>query len=139
VACAFINNNMAEAVLVLWDAHEHFRLEACTFESNKVLHHNLWQQEKCVYSRFYSDSFLDVWCEETQTTFKTQPLAALPVDSGHRPADTGILTAEDPFLSGLQQVCAGRLVSSMHIAAKSASLSCARLASSALQVTLRGT
>jgi hypothetical protein len=112
VAFSCIDNNMKEAVLKLSGEEGTVRLDACTFENNTVLQHNLWQEEQCVdSSRFYSDSSLDVWCEQTSTASKTQPLAALP-------ADTGILTAEDPFLARLQQVCA-ELIPILHGAMKS--------------------
>jgi hypothetical protein len=124
---------LEEGVLELSGEQETVRLEACTFENNTVFQHNLLQYGSCGdSSRFYSDSSLDVWCEESNTISQTQPLSALP-------ADTGILTAEDAFLTGLQQVCAGKLLSNMHSATKPASLSCARLARTARQAMLRGT
>jgi hypothetical protein len=106
VACTFVDNNVKEGVLELLGLQqETVRLEACTFENNTVLQHNLWREYCADSTHFYSDSSLDVWCKKTSTASKTQPLAALP-------AGTIMLTAEDPFLAGLQQVCAGRLVSS---------------------------
>jgi hypothetical protein len=133
VACAFIGNNMKQAVLGLLDKNNTVRLEACTFQNNTVLQHHLWQTTGCDdSSRFYSDSALNVWCEETGTTSQTQPLAAVPTG-------TGTLTAEDPFLTGLQQVCAGTLMSSLHGATRFTSLSCAHLASTAWQAMLLGT
>jgi hypothetical protein len=47
-----------------------------------------------------------VWCEHQNTATKTLPLEALP-------DGVGILTAEDPFLTGLQQVCA-ELIRNLH-------------------------
>jgi hypothetical protein len=130
VACAFVDNNMEEGVLK-WQQWESVQLEACTFENNTVLKHNLLQTKSCGDSiHFYSESSLDVWCDEGSTTSKTQPLAAIP-------ASEVILTAEDPFLTGLQQVCAGKPMSRMQGATKSASLPCAHLASTAWQATLQ--
>jgi hypothetical protein len=101
---------MKSGVLASFNEFATVRLEACTFESNTVLQHITWQKFDCG-DIFYSDSSLNVWCAEKDTTSKTLPLAALP-------ADRVMLTAETPYLTGLQQVCI-ELMPYLHGATKS--------------------
>jgi hypothetical protein len=105
VACIFIHNNIHGTVLGATGGR--VRLEGCTFENNTVFQHIL---SSCgITFPFYSDTPLNGGCSAYE--YQTQPLAALP-------AGSGMLTAEDPYLTGLRQVCA-ELMPNLHGATKS--------------------
>jgi hypothetical protein len=104
VSCAFLDNGMRYGVIGAEPSTLAVRLENSTFAT--VLHQDLSvaypQGAACLDNlpAFYADIDLDVSdsCNGVDSTVPSQHLEALAPGSG-------MLTAEDPFLTGLQQVC----------------------------------
>jgi hypothetical protein len=99
VSCTFTGSTVSKGLVKAGDKSSGTSLEKCTFANNTVLHHELYTEECSSAAPFYSDSALKVWNGCQGSTSTAQPLAALPL--------SGALTADDPFITGLKQVCAG--------------------------------